>query len=136
MKNINIHLVVTTFYDLLCTVYVSIGSSKFNPNQQILRFFTKFNFVLFMHLFSYPFSISVPLKPKLEPGCKDYEPTVCKKWAEYGECKRTNDARKYCPKSCRICGDKKPTIEPPSLGELMTVFVWVLREGFFPTVIF
>ena len=58
--------------------------------------------------------ISVESKPKLEEGCKDYE-DICEKWVRYGQCSKHYDARKYCPKSCRICG-KLPTVEPPKLS--------------------
>ena len=60
------------------------------------------------------FFISVEFKPKLEEGCKDYE-DICEKWVRYGQCSKHYDARKYCPKSCRICG-KPPTVKPPVLS--------------------
>ena len=71
------------------------------------------------------FLLLVEFKPKLESGCKDYE-DICAKWVRYGQCRKHYDARKYCPKSCRICG-KLPTVEPPVLSKLSKLFGNLLR---------
>ncbi|XP_066933196.1 zinc metalloproteinase nas-15-like [Clytia hemisphaerica] len=53
-------------------------------------------------------------KPKIEPGCRDYE-DMCNRWVEFGECRKSADVRNYCPKACGMCGDKMSTKIPPKL---------------------
>lgn len=45
-------------------------------------------------------------KPKLEPGCRDYEP-FCSKWIALNECVTNRETKQLCPKGCGVCGQEE-----------------------------